>query len=99
MEIRLKIDDIDYGELAAALLPQLKTILEGRTDSVSRILAGVMMLPPVLIKKTINALPQETQEEMVKYLINAKSDSILEAAEKYMQSRQIPLHFSSISIE
>lgn len=99
MEIKLKIDDIDYGALAAALLPQLKNMLGGRTDPVSKMLSGIAMLPPALIKTTINALPQEAKDDMVKYLINAKKDTILAAAEKFAESKHIPIRFSGLSID
>lgn len=99
MEIKLKIEDIDYGSLAAAILPQLKNMLVGRTDPVSKMLSSIALLPPALIKKTINALPAETKEDMVKYLINAKRDSILAAAEKFAENKGIPIHFSDLSVD
>ncbi len=99
MEIRLTVENIDYGALAAKLLPALKGAMAERTDPMGKFLSGVASLPPALLSKTVNALPQETKDDLAVYLINSKSDWILQKAAKLAAEKEIPVRFCDIKAE
>lgn len=98
MELKLKLDNIDYGKLAVKLLPLVAPInLEGSTDMAGKLLNGVAKMPPVLIESTINALPQETKDELAALLINKNKERMKDTFISFAEAKGIG--FDIVDIE
>lgn len=97
MELKLKLDNIDYGKLAVKLLPLVAHKLEGSTDMAGKLLNGVAKMPPVLIESTINALPQETKDELAALLINKNKERMKDTFISFAEAKGIG--FDIVDIE
>lgn len=92
MELRIQIDDLDYGELAAQLLPLLPEGIDGLG---SGLLSGAKK-NPALVKGLVNAMPQKKKEELVISLINRHSERIMKGLTKAAASRGVAVKVSNL---
>ncbi len=99
MEIKLKVENIDYGELAVKLLPLVNDKLKESNNAVVKLLSGVAKMPPSIIKTTINALPQENKDEVVAFLINKNKEKIKGAFIKFAHENGIAFDILDIEVE
>ena len=100
MKITLEIEDLDYGAVAAALLPAVHERLEKEDGSVgTKILSKLTALSPSIAKKMVNLLPAETQNEIAVLLINKNKDKILEAAENLAAEKGISVRIKDLEAE
>ena len=91
MEIKLKVDHIDYGSLAVSLLPLIGDKLKEHEKPAVRLLSGVAKMPPAVIRGTIDRLPQETKDELVALLINHNEARLKAAITSFAQNQGISL--------
>ncbi|MBR4027152.1 MAG: hypothetical protein IKJ01_06295 [Lachnospiraceae bacterium] len=99
MEIRLKLDNIDYGELAVKMLPLVGDKLKESDNTVAKLLSGVAKMPPSIIKTTVNALPQETKDEVVALLINKNKDKIKRLFMDFANTKGIDFDILDIEVD
>lgn len=99
MEIKLKVDHIDYGSLAVSLLPLIGDKLKEHEKPAVRLLSGVAKMPPAVIRGTIDRLPQETKDELVALLINHNEARLKAAITSFAQNQGISLEISKIEVD
>ena len=98
MEIRLKVEDIDYASLIEKLLPLVANKLQEEDGVVEKLLYGLTKVPSYLIKATVNAFPQETKDDMIAYLVNKNSENIEEILMDSLKQKVITMKISSMKI-
>ena len=76
MELKLKVNRINYGNLAEKFLPMLSDKLAKEEGAIPRLLSKLAELSPGMAKGMLNVLPDETKDEMVVYLINKNKQQI-----------------------
>ncbi len=100
MKITLEIDELDYGALVAALLPTVHEKMEKEEHSVTnKIILKLTSLSPAIVKKMVNLLPRETQDEIVVLLINKNRDKIPVLVENLAKEKDIALKISNLEAQ
>lgn len=74
MEIKAKIGNVDHDSIIKNALPLLK---EKKNSKIMGIISGIINMPGELPLKMIAAIPQETKNEIVAYIINYKKEAII----------------------
>lgn len=98
MEIRVKIDEISYGDLVAKFLPLIGEKLQEKDGTASKILAGLAKLPPSIAKTTLDALPESTKDEIAILLINKNKDKIIISATDYCRKNEVAVTISDLTV-
>ena len=98
MEVKLKVNSINYGELAAKFLPMLSDKLAKEEGVIPQLLSKLAALSPGMAKGALNALPDETKDELVAYLINKNKQQILNGIARYMVEQGIDVEIEDLSI-
>lgn len=99
MELKLKVNRINYGNLAEKFLPKLSDKLAKEEGAIPRLLSKLAALSPGMAKGMLNVLPDETKNEMVVYLINKNKQQILDGFARYMKEQGIDIEIGDLSIE
>lgn len=99
MEIKIKIENIDYADLAVALMPLIRGKLQEKPGAVAKILAGLTSLPEGLIRTTLGALPQDTKDEIAAMLINENQEKLIAMIQNYAKENGVSLTIGSLRVE
>lgn len=99
MELKLKVNHINYGDLAAWCLPMLSDKLAKEDGAIPNLLSKVAALSPGMAKGMLNALPEETKNELAVYLVNRNKEQILEGITRYLQQQGVDVEFGDLSVE
>ena len=100
MKITLEIEELDYGSVAAALLPMVNEKFDKEDGSVgTKILSKLTALSPSIAKKMVNLLPRETQNEIAVLLINKNKDKILEIATRLATEKNVSVKIGNLEAE
>lgn len=95
MEIKVKIDNIDYDTIIKNALPLLKE----KTDSkIVKIVAGIIDMPGELPLKMISTIPQDTKNELVAYIVNLKKDAIANIITEGLRKKGFPVEVGEFEI-
>ena len=78
MKITLNINNIDYESIIDQSIPLLKEKAKADNNILLKTISGILSMPGDIPKKMLNALPQETNDELVVYLINSNKGKIAE---------------------
>lgn len=77
IEVKIKISEMDYGTAADALMPVLLDKLSGSGNPVMKILLGKFKgMSGPMAKAALDALPQETKDQLAAACLNHYSDKI-----------------------
>lgn len=77
MEIKLRVEDIDYGSLAAVLLPKIKDKLTESSSPILRMLASKAD-DEQFVRNTVNGFPQAAKDKLVVLMLNKNADKMSE---------------------
>ena len=78
MEIRIKIDDIDYDALADLMMPMLlEQLSNDKDDVVTRLMLLSQGFTESTVKKILSKMPQQKKDEMLVRLINKNKPKIM----------------------
>jgi len=75
IEVKIKINEVDYGAAVDVLMPVLLDKLCSLCDPVTKILLGKRMSGPAA-KAALDKLPQRTKEELAAACLNHYSEEI-----------------------
>ncbi len=81
MEINIKIDNINYGELVVKYLPKLEETASDDSGTAA-VLRTVSHMSKSAAKAFINAFPQKTKDELVVWLIKKNKDAVIQGFNK-----------------
>ncbi len=95
MEIKAKIGNIDYTNIIKNALPLLK---EKNDSKIMGILSGIINMPGDLPMKMISAMPQETKDELVAYIINSKKEKFISIITESLEKKGFPIEISDLEI-
>ena len=99
MEIKLKVNRINYGDLAAWCLPMLSDKLAKEDGAIPNLLSKVAAMSPRVARGMLNALPEETKSELAVYLLNRNKEQILSGVTRYLQQQGVDVEFGDLSVE
>ena len=95
MKIKVQIGNIDYDTIIRNALPLLK---EKNDSKIIGIISGVVNMPGDLAMKMISAIPQETKNEFVAYIINLKKETIANIITDSLVNKGFPIEVCDIKI-
>lgn len=95
MEIKVKIGNVDYDNIIKNALPLLK---EKNDSRIVGIISGIINMPGELPLKMIAAIPQETKNELVAYIINAKKEAIINIISESLEKRGFSVEITDLEI-
>ena len=99
MKITLNINNIDYESIIDQSIPLLKEKAPADNNILLKTISGIPSMPGDIPKKMLNALPQETKDELVVYLINSNKDKIAELLQNTLANKGIELRIDDIEIK
>ena len=99
MKITLNINNIDYESIIDQSIPLLKEKAQADNNILLKTISGILTMPGDIPKKMLNALPQETKDELVVYLINSNKGKIVELLQNTLANKGIELRIDDIEIE
>ncbi len=88
LEFKVSIDELDYGAVAAMLLPIVKEKAASGNKAV-KLLLGLADASGELPRKAVNSLPQSVKDEMVVMLVNNYKDKLIEMVENKAAAKNI----------
>lgn len=95
MKIKAEIGNIDYDNIIKNALPILK---EKNDSKIMSIISGIINMPGDLPMKMIAAIPQETKNDLVAYIINYKKDAIINVITESLYKKGFPVEINDIEI-
>lgn len=95
MEIKVKVDHVDYDSIIKNALPLLREKSDNRIIS---IISGIVNMPGELPLKMIAAIPQETKDELVAYIINLKKDTIIGIITDSLEKKGFPVELGNLEV-
>ena len=98
MEINLKISDIDYEKIIDRAIPILKERAKTDGGVAFKTIAGILDMPGDIPKKMLNALPQETKDELLVYIINNNSEKICKWFEGFLSKNGIGISIEELKL-
>lgn len=98
MKITLNINNIDYESIIDQSIPVLKEKAQTENTILLKTLSGILNMPGEIAQKMINALPQETKDELVVFLINSNKKKITELLQNTLTNKGFGLQIDDISI-
>lgn len=99
LEFKVSVDELDYGAVAAMLLPMVKEkAAENPSGSRAvKLLLGMANAAGELPIKAINALPQDVKDEMVVMLVNNYKDKFIEVIQNKAAAKNISLTVNDLA--
>ena len=78
IEIKMKVDEVDYERALETLLPLLAEHFSSKTDNalISGILSKTKGLPVAAVKAMLKTFPQETKDELAVFCLNYYGENI-----------------------
>lgn len=99
MKITLNINKMDYENIIDQSIPLLKEKAKADNNILLKTISGILGMPGDIPKRMLNALPQETKDELVVYLINTNKDKIAEFLQDMLAKKGFVLQINDIEIE
>lgn len=98
MEIKMKIDRIDYGDAAVSVLGLLNQNAQHRDGAVSKLLSAMAQLPPELIVGLFDAIPTEQKNDIAASFMQEHKAHLLSLVNDLAQKNRIGLSVSDFSM-
>ena len=98
MKIALNINNIDYESIIEQSIPLLKEKAKADNNILLKTISGILSMPGDIPKKMLNALPQETKDELIVYLINSNKGKIAELLQNTLANKGFALQIDDIEI-
>lgn len=98
MEIKIKVNEIDYESLIRASLPVLKKKAKTSDSGTLKLVAGILEMPGDIPLKMLSALSKEKKDEIVIYLVEHYKENIILWIQKSLRDKGIVAEISDIEI-
>ena len=99
MRFILDVEEINYGDLAAVLLPRVSDRLRNEEGKTAKLLGKLASVPPSIANTMVDAMPESTKEDLALSLFNKNKGAILDAAARLAESEGIRLRFRDLTAE
>lgn len=99
IELRIKLDNIDYGSLAQQVLPvALEKLGEAHGDNKAvQALQELGHLPGGVVKMMLKTLPQSTKDAIAQAFLQSYTDELADQISRFAESKGI--HFDVVEIQ
>lgn len=98
MEIRFKIDELDYGTIAAKAMPLLCKKAETMEGAVGKLLSAITHLPTALIFELFDSIPEAEKNEIVALLVEENQKLIVSIANGQLRDKDISISVEGLSV-
>ncbi len=98
MEIKIKIGEIDYGTVAAKVMPLLCKKAETMEGAVGKLLSAMTHLPARLVYELFDAIPKAEKNEIVALLVEENQERIVGIANEQLCDNGINISVESLSV-
>ncbi len=98
MKITLNINDVNYESIIDQAIPILKEKAKEDNNLLLKTISGILSMPGDIPKKMLNALPQETKDELVMYLVNSNKTKISELLQNSFADKGFDVKINDIDI-
>ncbi len=95
MKIEIELDSIDYGSVAATLLPVVGAKLSDNGNPLIKMLVAKAS-DGKFVRNTVNALPQRFKDELLVALLNKNEERMRETVRKLAVSKGMDFHIKSV---
>lgn len=99
MKLTLNINRINYESVIEQAIPLLKEKAKNDNSILFKTLSGILSMPGDIPKKMMNALPQETKDDIVVYLINNYREKLIGWIQGTLVNKGLDLNIEDIEIE
>lgn len=98
MEIKVKIGEIDYGTIAAKVMPLLRKKGESMDGAVGKLLSAMARLPAKLVYELFDAIPKAEKNEIVASLVEENQERIVGIANEQLCGNGINISVERLSV-
>lgn len=99
IEVKIKINEVDYGAAVDALMPVLLDKLSGSSNPIVKLLLGKLKsLSGPAAKAALDALPQETKDELAVACLNHYSGEISRLMVDMAQKKDIRVQVEGVEV-
>ena len=101
IEIKMKVDEVDYERALETLLPLLAEHFSSKTDNalISGILSKTKGLPVAAVKAMLKTFPQETKDERAVFCLNYYGENISHMLTDTLEKQGISLKVQSVEVK
>lgn len=100
LELRVLLDDIDYGSLAEYLIPAVADKLkrEEKGGILGSVLAGNSALTASMAQKLLDTMSQEQKDQLLIQLLGKNREKLLQKGNRLLRERSIGAHICDVSV-
>lgn len=100
LELRVLVDDIDYGSLAEYLIPAVAEKLrrEEKGGILGSVLAGNPDMAASMAQKLLDAMSQEQKDQLVLQLLGKNREKLLDKGNELLRRRGIGAQLCDVSV-
>ena len=95
MKIEIELDSIDYGSIAAVLLPAVGKKLQDNGNPLVKMLAAKAD-DSEFVRNTVNALPQRFKDELLVTLLNKNEERMRGHVTRFAESKGMRFNIRSV---
>ena len=99
MKITVELENIDYGALVEKALPLVADKLLEKDGVGMAILSKIAKVPPSLVTKMLNILPQDNKDDIAVTLIEKNKDKIISALLEYAGENGLSFDIKELGVE
>ena len=99
MKIALEITDMDYSALVEYLLPIVRDRYKQNEDLGSKVLSTIASVPPSMVGKMVQMLPQDKKDEIAAALLDKNKDRLIQMIESYSKEKGISFRITQFEVE
>lgn len=93
MTVEIEVETIEYSELVAAFLPQLKDMSD------DPVIKAISYVPPQLAGSVVKHIPQTALDTLVENIVNKKQDIIKQSLEELAEKNGFHIKLKNISVK
>lgn len=98
MKIIVKINEINYGDVAVKAMPFLRKAAQSQNNAVGKTIAAISQLPDDLIYNIFDVIPMEQKNDIVAAFAMENKEKILAAVNKMSKDYKIGVMLSNYAL-
>ena len=98
MRLSIKLDEINYGDVAVKAMPFLRKAAQTQNNAVGKTIAAISQLPDNLIYNIFDAIPMEQNNEIVAAFAMENKEKFLAAVNKMSRDYKIGVMLSNYTM-
>ena len=99
MKFTISINKINYENIIEKAIPMLKEKAQTDDSVVLKMVSGILNMPGDIPRRMLNALPQDTKDELVVYLANNNKEKILNWIQESLLKKGIEIEMNDLAVE